>query len=142
MTGALTDRLCGLFFVLFGLMLFFHLIPTQIETVEYGAIRPKTLPQILSVAIGVFGAMLLLRPGDGTDVQRVPWLRAAVIVAVLGGGLWLTARFGFLYVAAPLAAVLMLVMGERRPLWLGLGVIVMPGLIWVAVTVLLGRPLP
>lgn len=137
-----TDRLCGLFFVLFGLMLFFYLIPTQIETVDYGAIRPKTMPQILSVIMGVFGAILMLRPSDGTDLQQVPWLKSARIVAILVAGLMLIAQFGFVYIAAPLSLALMRIMGERRPLWLGLGVLGMPALIWFAVTVLLERPLP
>lgn len=137
-----TDRLSGLFFVLFGLMLFFYLIPTQVETVDYGAIRPKTLPQILAVIMGVFGAVLMLRPADGSDLQRMPWLKSGGIVLALAVGIWLISLFGFEVVAAPLALLLMLVMGERRPFWIGLGVIGMPALIWFVVTVLLQRPLP
>ncbi len=123
-------------------MLFFYLIPSQIETVEYGAIRPKTMPQILSVIIAAFGIILMLRPADGSDLRQVPWFKSALIVVALTAGLWLIAQFGFVYIATPLALVLMLMMGERRPLWLGLGVFGMPGLIWFAVTVLLERPLP
>ncbi len=137
-----TDRLSGLFFALFGLMLFFYLIPTQVETVDYGAIRPKTLPQILAVIIGVFGAVLMLRPADGSDLQRMPWAKSTGIVFILCVGLWLISHFGFEFIAAPLALILMLVMGERRPLWLGLGVLAMPALIWFVVTILLQRPLP
>jgi len=138
----MTDRLCGLFFVLFGLMLFFYLIPTQIETVDYGAIRPKTMPQILAVIIGVFGFILMVKPADGSNLQPMPWGRSSLIVAVLSGGLWLISLFGFIFMAPFLALVLMVIMGERRPLWLGLGVVGMPALIWFAVTILLERPLP
>ena len=137
-----TDRLCGLFVVLFALMLFFHLIPTQVEAVSYGAIRPKTVPQILAATLALAGTALMLRPADGSDLRAVPWGRSALNVAILSAGLWLTARFGFVLVAPPLALVLMLLMGERRPLWLALGVAAMPLLIWFAVSVLLGRPLP
>ena len=138
----MTDRLCGLFFVLFGLMLFFYLIPTQIETVDYGAIRPKTMPHILAVIIGVFGFILMVKPADGSNLQPMPWGRSSLIVAVLSGGLWLISLFGFIFMAPFLALVLMVIMGERRPLWLGLGVVGMPALIWFAVTILLERPLP
>lgn len=128
--------------MLFGLMLFFYLIPTQVETVEYGAIRPKTMPQILSVIIGVSGVLLTLKPADGTDLQAMPWPKVCLIIAILVVGLWCLAQFGFVFVAPPLALVLMLVMGERRPLWIGLGAVGMPALIWFAVTILLERPLP
>lgn len=138
----ITDRLCGFFFVLFGLMLFFYLIPTQVETVDFGAIHPKTLPQILAIIIGVFGFVLMLKPADGSDLQQMPWGRSGLVVAVLLVGLWLVSVFGFVYVAPVLALVLALVMGERRPLWLGLGAVGMPALIWFTVTVLLERPLP
>ncbi|MEP4196104.1 MAG: tripartite tricarboxylate transporter TctB family protein [Aliishimia sp.] len=138
----LSDRLCGLFFVAFGLVLFFYLIPTQVETVDFGSIRPKTMPQVLSVILIVSGAMLMLKPADGTDLQPLPWGKTSVIVAVLVAGLFAMSRVGFEFAAAPLALVLMLVMGERRPLWLGIGTLGMPALIWFAVTILLERPLP
>lgn len=137
-----TDRLCGVFFMLFGLILFFYLIPTQIEAVEYGSIRPKTMPQILSVIIGVFGAALMFKPADGSDLRKVPWGTSGMIVGLLFGGLWLMAQVSFEISAPPLALILMLVMGERRPIWLGIGVLGMPTLIWFAVTVLLERSLP
>lgn len=137
-----TDRLCGVFFVLFALMLFFYLIPTQVETVDYGAIRPKTMPQILSIIIGLFGAVLMLRPADGSDLRQVRWGKSALLIALLSGGLWLIGQFGFVFIASPLALILMLVMGERRWHWLGVGVICMPALIWFVVTILLERPLP
>ncbi|MDU9004357.1 tripartite tricarboxylate transporter TctB family protein [Sedimentitalea todarodis] len=138
----LTDRFCGLFFTLFGPMLFFFLIPTQVETVDFGAIRPKTMPQILSVIISVFGVVLMLKPADGTELRQQPWVKACLIIAILVTGLWSIAQIGFVFVAPPLALVLMLVMGERRPLWIGLGAVGMPALIGFAVTVLLERPLP
>lgn len=138
----ITDRFCGLFFLLFGLVLFFYLIPTQVETVDYGAIRPKTMPQILTVIIGFFGIVLMVKPSDGTDLQPMPWIKVGTIIAILATGLWLVAQFGFAFVAPPLAFVLMLVTGERRPLWLGLGAAGIPALIWFAVTILLERSLP
>jgi len=124
------------------MILFFYLIPTQVETVEYGAIRPKTMPQILAVIIGIFGAMLMIKPADGSDLQKMPWIKSTLIVGILAAGLWLISHFGFEIIVAPLALILMLVMGERRPLWIGIGVIGMPALIWFAVTLLLQRPLP
>ena len=123
-------------------MMFFYQIPTQIETVTFGAIRPKTMPQILSVLIGVFGAVLMIKPADGSDLRQVPWGRTGLIVAILVAGLWLIAQVGFVTVSPALALVLMLVMGERRAFWLCIGAAAMPALIWFCVTILLQRPLP
>ncbi|MCX7560232.1 tripartite tricarboxylate transporter TctB family protein [Sulfitobacter sp. F26204] len=136
------DRLSGLFFVLFALALWLYLIPTQIETVDYGAIRPKTLPQILAVILGLFGALLMIKPADGTDLSQVPWAKTIMIIAVLVAGLWLVVELGFVYSATPLALTLIFLMGERRPLWISIGGFVIPALIWYAVTILLERPLP
>lgn len=138
----MTDRLSGLFCVLFSAALVFYLIPTQVETVEYGAIRPKTMPQILAVLLGIFGAALMIRPADGSDLQPAPWGRFTAVVIFLVGGVWCLSRFGFAYVAPPLALVLMLIMGERRIIWIALGALVMPGVIWAAITLVLQRPLP
>jgi putative tricarboxylic transport membrane protein len=51
-------------------------------------------------------------------------------------------RFGFVYVAPGLALVVMLFIGERRPVWLLSGIIAAPALIWLIVEQLLERPLP
>lgn len=136
------DRLTGGFFLLFGLALVFIVIPQYVEDVDHGNLSPKTMPIVVAWIIAVFGGLLMIKPTS----HRAPELRffgkAAAYVAVLGGAIYAMSVVGFLYVAPPLALVIMLMIGERRPFWIGLGVVVMPALIWFLVTQLLERGLP
>jgi len=50
--------------------------------------------------------------------------------------------FGFVYVGPALALAIMLMIGERRPIWLVAGFVAMPALIWFLVVQVLGRALP
>lgn len=137
-----SDRWAGLFFLVLGAGLFAVVIPWQVEQVNYGWLRPRTLPLALSVVIGLCGLALLIRPPGDARPGASHWGRAMLFAGVLGlglGGVW---RFGFLPAAPPLALAIMLLAHERRPLWLVLGAGGMPVLIWLAVEVLLERPLP
>jgi len=51
-------------------------------------------------------------------------------------------RFGFVIVSPVLALAIMLLFGERRPIWLALGCVGMPAIIWLLVVQILERPLP
>lgn len=136
------DRISGLFFLLFGLFVFFYLIPYHVETVDYGSLRPKNLPQVLAIVIGLFGISLMIRPANSDDHQAAPWLKSGLVVLILACGLWLISWFGFVYVAPFIALALMLMMGERRIPWLLAGVVGIPAIIWFCVVFLLERPLP
>lgn len=137
-----TDRISGTFFLILGLALHFFIIPNYIETVDGGNLAPSTFPNILAILLAACGAILLFKPTS----QPVPDLYGMAItsayVALLVAGLYAMSKFGFEYIAPILALVVMVAIGERRPLWLGLGVIAMPALIWFLVTVVLGRALP
>lgn len=136
------DRISGLFFMALGLAMYFWVNPTYIETVEGGNLSPDTLPNIISLILALAGACVAIKP---TNYQlRNPALMAktGLYVALLVGGIWAMSWFGFEYVAPVLALAIMWLIGERRPLWLGLGVVVMPAIIWLLVTQLLGRALP
>ncbi|SLN58865.1 Tripartite tricarboxylate transporter TctB family protein [Falsiruegeria litorea R37] len=136
------DRASGLFFLLFGLAMYFYVNPTYIETVDSGNIAPATMPNIVSIVIAICGAVLIFRPT--TQQVRDPALifKTGLYVVVLVAGLYAMSWFGFEYVAPVLALILMLLIGERRPLWIGLGVVVMPVTIWFLVTQVLERALP
>ena len=60
----------------------------------------------------------------------------------IGGGLFAMSRFGFAIVSPFLALAIMLIFGERRPIWLALGGLGMPAVIWLLVVQILERPLP
>jgi putative tricarboxylic transport membrane protein len=137
-----SDRWTGLFFIGLGTLLFTVIIPWQVETVGYGWLKPRTLPLALSVVIALCGLALQVRPPDDARPGASRWGRAVLFSVVLGlglGGVWM---FGFLVAAPPMALAVMLLAHERRPLWLILGAAGMPALIWLAVEVLLERPLP
>lgn len=138
----IADRISGLFFLLLGLAMYFWVNPNYIESVEDGNLSPETLPNIISIVLAMSGAYLALKPTDYQMRSPVLMAKTGLYVSLLIAGIWAMSRFGFEYVAPVLALSIMWMIGERRPLWLGLGVVVMPAIIWFLVTQLLGRALP
>ena len=136
------DRASGAFFFAFGLVMYFLVNPGFIEVVDTGNIRPETVPNWLAIIIAGCGALLVLRPTDHPAGDLGGTLRAGLFLAVLCAGIWAMSHLGFILVAPPLALAVMLLMGERRAVWIVLGVAVMPAIIWLLVEVLLDRPLP
>lgn len=136
------DRFTGAFFLVFGLVMVFLVIPTYVEDAPGGNLSPKTMPNVIAWVIAFCGGLLVLKP----TTHKAPDLRffaqATAYVAVLGTAIYAMSIWGFLYVSPVLAFVIMLMIGERRPLWLGLGIVVMPAAIWFLVTQLLERGLP
>lgn len=138
----ITDRLSGAFFFLAGLALYFYVIPNFVDHIDYGAIHPATMPSAVAILLSISGAALILKPTDQQPPDAALFLRATMYMAILVGGVVLMARFGFVMIAPPLALVIMLLIGERRPLWIVSGVAVMPFLIWLVIKILLERNLP
>ncbi|MEX0347085.1 MAG: tripartite tricarboxylate transporter TctB family protein [Rhizobiaceae bacterium] len=138
----LSDRIAGLLIFLCGLFVYTVLIPWQVETVEYGAMHPETMPKIIAVILAISGLVLIARPTAPITTIHMRWIRMAMFATVLFAGLFALTRFGFVYTAPPLALAIMLLIGERRPFWLFLGTAGTPLLIWFAVAYLLERPLP
>ncbi|MFK7854718.1 MAG: tripartite tricarboxylate transporter TctB family protein [Granulosicoccus sp.] len=136
------DRISGTVFLLFGLAMYFFVIPNYVETVDEGNLAPATLPNIISLVLAVSGALLMIKPTDYKGRDSVLIARTALYVGLLTAGIYAMSLFGFEYVAPVLALAIMWFIGERRPLWLALGVIVMPAIIWFLVTQMLGRALP
>jgi len=140
--GLNADRISGMFFFLFGLAMYFYVIPNYVESVDEGNIAPSTMPNIISVVLAASGALLILKPTAYQARNPILIARTALYVALLVAGIYGMSLFGFEYVAPILALAIMWVLGERRPLWLTLGVIIMPAIIWFLVTQVLGRALP
>lgn len=137
------DRVAGLLFVGFGLLLYFFVIPAQTEPAEATAfVGPASVPNSIAWLLVLLGAWLFVKP---TIVTAQAWQslpRAALFLAVITCGAALMAWFGFVIVSPLLVLAMIWLMGERRPLWLGLTVLVMPALIWLLVVPLLDRVLP
>lgn len=140
--STLSDRISGLFFMVMGLAMYFWINPNYIETVEGGNLSPNTLPNIISIILTIAGAFVAIKPTTHRLRNPVLMAKTGLYVALLTAGIWAMSWVGFEFVAPVLALAIMWLIGERRPLWLGLGVVAMPALIWFLVTQLLGRALP
>ncbi|MGA8261483.1 MAG: tripartite tricarboxylate transporter TctB family protein [Arenicellales bacterium] len=138
----MANRLLGLFFAVFGLLMLFAVIPWQTEVVNSGWMKPQSLPDAMAVVITVAGLVLAIRPRGEVSFEWRKAVRAALYLGLVCAGVYLISLFGFEMVAPSMALAIMLLIGERRPWWLVLGVAGIPFAIWVAVPVLLGRPLP
>lgn len=138
----MADRISGLFFLLLGLAMYFWVSPNYIESVDSRNLSPDTMPNILSIILALCGALLILKPTDEQIRNPILMAKTALYVGLLIAGIYAMSLFGFEYVAPFLALAIMWLLGERRPLWLVLGVIVMPAVIWFLVTQVLGRALP
>lgn len=136
------DRLTGAFFLLFGLAMVSFVIPEYVENAEGGNLSPRTMPTVVAWIIAVCGGALVIKPTTHQAPDLRFFAKAFAYVVVLAAAIYAMSLVGFLYVAPVLALVIMLMIGERRPVWLGIGVVLMPALIWFLVTQLLERGLP
>jgi putative tricarboxylic transport membrane protein len=135
------NRISGIFVSLFGVVVLLFVIPNQTEIVDYGWLKPGTLPSIAAIIIIVSGALHSVFPKGGVEFEPALALRALLIFSIGVLGIWLmTVKY---LIAAPLLMlVLMWVIGERRWGWLFIGVVLLPAFIWFCVDYLLQRPLP
>jgi putative tricarboxylic transport membrane protein len=136
------NRLSGLVVVVFGLILLFWIIPRHTETADFGWLRPATLPNIAAMIIIVSGIIHVLFPMGSAEFDLQPALRAGLFFVISLAGLFIMRHLGFLIAAPLLIMVLMLMVGERRPLWLIAGIVMVPLGIWSSIELLLKRPLP
>lgn len=137
-----TDRVSGLLILLFGVALYTLIIPTYVDQVDGGWVRPNTMPNAIAIVLSVCGAMLMLRPTQQSTRELSEHVKAGLYFGLLMIGLLFMRRFGFAYIAPIIALSIMLLIGERRPLWLIAGVVGMPAAIWVLVVHVLERSLP
>ena len=138
----IVSRLHGAVVVLVGLVLFFFVIPNHTEPVDYGWVRPQTLPGICAAGLVLLGTINVLFPAGPVFQPSSETARATLFAVLTGGALFVMDWLGYLAGAVALALLVMLAVGERRPGWLVLGALVAPGVIWSIAVPLLGRTLP
>ena len=136
------NRLSGAVVAVFGIILLFYIIPLHTEPVDYGWLRPATLPNVTAIVIIISGVIHILFPSGTAEFEVLPAMRAGLFFVISLAGLFAMHRLGFLIAAPLLAIILMLMVGERRPLWLFAGVVMIPLGIWSSIELLLKRPLP
>jgi putative tricarboxylic transport membrane protein len=138
-----TDRATGAFFLAFGALLYFVVIPAQIDGGSGSSwVLPATIPNAVSMIIAVCGFLLILKPTNQRGHNTQDLIFAVIYLVLLAFGLFVMSYVGFLYTAPFIALIIMLLIGERRPAWLAIGVIGLPVIIWVLVAQILERPLP
>lgn len=134
------DRAATLGVILFGLLVYFVVMPVEIEKVDYGRVVPATFPAIaVWTLIAAAAVQAILPPRPVATDWRVAG-RAALILVALVVSLGLIRRFGFEFVAPPTALAAMLFIGERRWQWLAAGAAA-PLILWLLVERMLDRPL-
>ena len=136
------DRLSGLAVAGFGAVLLLWVIPGQVEPVDYGWIRPETLPNLAAGGLLLLGLLQAANGGGEACLPLRPTVRALLYLGYTAVAVWAMGRLGFVWVAPAMVLLLMLWIGERRPLWLGLGAAAVPAVVWGVVVGLLGRTLP
>jgi putative tricarboxylic transport membrane protein len=136
------NRISGIVVAIFGALLLFWIIPQHTETVDYGWLRPATLPIITAVIVIITGIIHILLPLGKVEFDVSLASRAGLFFVIALSGLFLMHLAGFLVAAPILIAVLMLLIGERRPLWLMTGIVLIPLAMWSTIELLLKRPLP
>jgi putative tricarboxylic transport membrane protein len=136
------NRISGLVFAVFGVILLFWIIPRHTETVDYAWLRPATLPIITAVIVIIASIVHLIFPTGKAEFDVPLALRAGLFFVISLMGLFLMHFAGFLIGAPLLVMVLMLMIGERRPLWLIAGIVLIPLAMWSSIELLLNRPLP
>lgn len=139
----LGDRIAGAVVMGFAVLLWFVVIPDQVDHVDYGWMRPRTLPGICTALIGGLGFLLLVFPKSVSNrMPRKDIARLSALVALVIAALWAISQVGFLIVAPIVAAVLVALLRENRWPWILASVAGAPLVIWLIVAVLLQRPLP
>ena len=138
----LVNRLSASFFIFLGLAFIYLIFPIEIEKLDYGWVRPQTLPNTCAFLLIVFGIFQFIFPKGKVvlEFEQILWsgvFVSAAFIAVFGFH-----KFGFIYTAPIFALSIMLLIGEKRILWLSLGTIVIPFSVWMIVENLLGRLLP
>lgn len=136
------NRLSGLFITLFSCLLFLWLIPSQTEYVDYGWLKPDSMPKIATTILLITGLYQIVFPRGKTEFTPRAFAKTSLFFVVGFAALIGIKFFGFLAVCPLFVLVLMLMSGERRWQWLLAGVVILPGSIFFCIEVLLNRPLP
>ena len=136
------NRLSGVVVACAGLLLLFLIIPANTESVDYGRMRPQTIPDLCAILLVAFGVLHAIRPRGEASIEWREVRRFALFAAIAAVSLVLMGRFGFPVIAPVTALVVMLLIGERRWIWLATGALIIPAVVWLLVVQLLERTLP
>ncbi len=154
------DLLTGLIFLVFAILMLAVIIPyaVPVSFVPPGQISPRFLPEVLTGAILVFSALLLLLPllkksapsvkapateeepaaENAAFLKIAPFLSIAVIIISYLLLVW----FGFIACSIFSMAAIMFAFGERNIPKLVIVSLIITALVWLFAVKLLNIPLP
>ncbi|NKB77939.1 MAG: hypothetical protein GKR96_13125 [Gammaproteobacteria bacterium] len=138
----LTDRITGLLIAIFGITLYWFIIPNYVDSSQSSWLRPDTIPNATCLVTIFCGLVLVIKPSSHKLHAFSTICRAGLFFMLLAVGLYVMSLVGFVYVAPILALSLMLTIGERRLFWLTIGSVAIPFTIWLLVVRVLERSLP
>ncbi|MCC5986679.1 MAG: tripartite tricarboxylate transporter TctB family protein [Pararhodobacter sp.] len=123
-----------------GLVIALIIVPAQTLQLGRAVMQPAALPMACGLAMVLCGLAIVLKPmPDSGSAMLVPVTGAVTLALISYFGM---RGLGFVIMAPALVLLMMLYMGERRWLWLGVGTLLVPLGIWLCFVVLLGRQLP
>lgn len=136
------NRMSGLVVAIMGAILMFWIIPHQTEIVNSGWLKPRTLPRVTSAIIIIGGLIHFIFPAGKAEFDLAFSRRIGMFFAITIAGIYLMKLIGFVLAAPLFILVIMILIKERRPLWLVSGIILLPAVIWFCVDFLLNKSLP
>ena len=145
------DIISAALLVAFGLLLMFVVIPIWVPGHDAGnyGLRAQDAPYLTMILVTGLSGYLLLRRlfidrGDDekAPIPRQSWVFLLIASAVLVITLVLLETIGILAGGPFIVAVLMYMMGERRPLAIAATAVLAPLLVWAFFWKLLQFPLP
>jgi putative tricarboxylic transport membrane protein len=136
------NRISGLLIAIAGAILYFWIIPDQTESSNFGWLKPSTLPDILSIIMVFLGLLHFCFPTGKAEMDGKILLRLIFIFVLCVASVFLMNFVGFIYIAPILVLIIMILIGERRPLWLFSSIILVPASLWIIVVFVLERSLP
>lgn len=136
------NRAIGFVSALLAALVIFVLIPSQTESVGFGALEPAGFPTFAAIIVLIFGLIQTIWPTGQAHLDKHELIRAALAIVITVFALWLMIAITYTVGAPLLVALIMLLMGERRLWLLALTVVGGPLLLWGLFEVMLHRPLP
>lgn len=137
------DRVVGILFALAGVWLLFYGIPMGVQGRGLDFPSPYLFPQIAAWIFIAGGISLAIWAKPGRQLPDLREVSRYVLVSILLLIMtWLMDRFGFIAGAMAMLAALMVIVFEKRWLWIGITVVAVPLGTWAVFELLLNRPLP
>ncbi len=138
-----TDRYLGIGVFAFGLILMLVLIPNNVTIRTGAALDPSLFPRISGWMFLVLGALLFAFPGDGKmAIPLANIVRMGTAVAAMALTALAMQYIGFFFAAIALMTVVVILVAEKRPLWVAVAIGFIPAFVWTLFEIVLERPLP